>query len=72
MANLVELAEASDFTIDAQHVEMRRGAGKQRFEFGLAHAQTLIPLHRSADRAVEIEVVGKIKRFTRHAGAGQR
>lgn len=70
LSDIVELAEASGLAIDAQDMDMRRGAGQHRFEFRPGHAQTLIPLHRSADRSVEIEIAGQIKPFARDGSAG--
>lgn len=71
-ADMVELAESTGLAIEAQHVDMRGIVGEQRFEFRFRHPQALVPLHRSANRAVEIEISGRIEPFARHDGAGQR
>lgn len=72
LPDMVELAESTRLAFEAQHVDMRGIVGEQRFEFRFRHAQALVPLHRSADRAVEIAIAGRIEPFARHDGAGQR
>ncbi len=52
LADAVELAETGGFAIDTQHTDMCRGAGEQRFEISLGHAQALIPLNWASDDAL--------------------